>query len=628
MANSDLRKRSIKAGAIQGFFGQKNRNTKRRNDMADRVAELRQTQELERSKTQYEASVARTTKRRESEAGIVAANGVDAEGNFNDQGFQLAASLSVPDWKNKSDIFKENTIRNMSGNGAVNATSWLDQYHGTKVKSAAAFSDQMGGKSPFPTVQKTTNAMSDQVKEIHGGPTITTKSTTTKATEQGETAQGNQGETQGTPTVTANKSTGYWGYSRSFKTATSVTPDGVVTTKTYDDDGSTEVVPVMYNGKQLQSMENLPTVSLKQTDAGLMQISSPKDGSAPTGILILGADGKPIRGEHGLQQTTGTWTDSSGTTIKSVVFDSMAKGGQAYYSINPDGTKDYDVKKEGLTAEQSRVQKASDQDEFFITSTKAYVKSDQILEEYVASDFGTQGMLNVLSDNIGSYLNFWDTVESSGTFKAEALAAIGVDNQEDAKAAVNAHIRANLKANLTRGWSEAEISEGREELEALLIKASLNSQVLSLTYLAAKTYKGAGSKLTTDDLKRIDGLISLGDGKTQFIGGVTQLRHEMYVEAKQKQASIIARSHPDLADRIEHTRFVRPKEGNRSAGFFSLLDNPSSAEGVPIAVFVDANTAQARSLTMEQYGALVTKYEDVVAPMSVTEGSSRGKDRR
>ena len=199
--SSDLRKRSIKAGAIQGFFGQKNRNIKRRNDMADRVAELREQQELERSKTQYEASVARTTKRRESEASIVAANGVDAEGNLNDQGFQLAASLSIPGWEDKSDIFKEKTIRNMSGNGAVNATSWLDQYHGIKVKSAAAFADQMGGKSPFPTVQKTTNAMSKRAKEIHGGPTIPTKSTTTKATEQGEAAQGNQGETQGTPAV-------------------------------------------------------------------------------------------------------------------------------------------------------------------------------------------------------------------------------------------------------------------------------------------------------------------------------------------------------------------------------------------------------------------------------------------
>ena len=614
--SSDLRKRSIKAGLVSGFFGQKNRNTKRKNDMADRVAELRESQELERSKTQYEASVKRTTKRRESEARMVAANGVDAEGNFNGQGWQLAGGEANPQWDTKSAAWQEQWIRAASKDGAVNATQWLNNLHGT-VAPTAAVSDTIGGKSKHRSVQAATGAIVNQFGRINAGPQIKEQpSTTQKAVTQGE-AQAKPADPY---------SFGSYNYQREFTSKTSTTPDGVVNTKTYTDTGETEVVPVMYEGKQLQSLENLPKITLEQTDKGLMHISSPIDGSTPKITMVLNEDGSPIRGEHGLQQADGIWTDGSGGAAVAVLFDAFAEEGErAYFSINKDGSRNTNVMPEGATAEQKRVQKATDAEEFFITSTKAYQKADDILAEYNPADHGSQGALNVLADNIsGVYLNFFTTAQSGKDFSDEALETIGAGkDQEKARAAVNAHIRANLRGVLTAGMSDNEISERKTEIESILIKAALNNQVMGLTYLSATVYKGPGNKLNNNDLLRIDSLISLGDGPYQFIGGVTQLRNEMYKEAKQKNASIVARSNPDVADRMINTRYLRPTENNRAAGFISLIEGATAEEGAPIAVFVSSATAKPRLLTLEQHEVLMKRYNVVKEPTSVHAGSSR-----
>jgi hypothetical protein len=539
---------------LGGFFSQKNAGFAAQRIAKENLLKMTQNQAVERNKTAYNTALEDSKTSAAQVQSIRAAGGTDASGKLNNVGAQLELQKLHPNWATMAPRAREAlTTRFMGMNGGKTA----EEFYGHKGTPAFDdFSFIPADVGEFRAVQAKTNNM---VQEV------------------------------GTPDTPA---------------PAEIT--GIPEVPTVPED------PI-----------DLFPVSPRKIHGNGFTSTDPKTGQKTLNfvdeagkVLATHEIGKDVQQ---LSQTNRTYVNDSGELV-TALFDKEDKRG--IFFLNENGSRNYEVTPETDEDAKDRVLRtasSAQQRELFSNAMAGVASADQLLTGRNAANLGVQGMWNQFAEFASTLVNPFQTVAEGRELTKEVKEALGVpvdltgaEALEAAKGRQKSILRKLTLDNL--GFATAATDEERSEIQALANKAATDVRMASLVYYAAKTFRGAG-KLNTDDLARIDRIVSASSGEGSFQGGVREIQADLYERAKRMSGTLINSKWAGVGNRIQNGVLFKDPQGARAPGFLYEVIRPGIEE--PEVVFLNTDTGGSTGLTIDQALAFTETMVKVPAPSRI-----------
>lgn len=353
---------------------------------------------------------------------------------------------------------------------------------------------------------------------------------------------------------------------------------------------------------------------------GLSEVIRNPDGSRRTIFTPTGDDPEKSK----IVQTADTYVDSEGNPVN-VVFDQDG----VYEPIrDAEGNivgKNFQVTKEADVDAGQRVAGAKERKEVrgsFTTSLSGVATAQLLLDNRLPQAFGLQGQWAQAVDYVGSFANFYQTLEDGRELKDDQLRAMNINpalSREDSTRAAEVFrdkmIRSRLGEELQ---GDIMTEEDLTVTESILSRAAQDVRLQSLVYYTAQVYRGEG-KLTQDDRKAILELVKVGASEGKFQGSIREIQAELYDRAVKAVPNLINMNSElsSIAQNLGDMRYLKDSEGRRAPGFLAQIRNPTTEVSY---VFVNSQTGRSFGMTGEQFTKFRQGMEIVPEPKRVRVG--------
>lgn len=545
------RERSLTAGFIGGFFGQKNRNTEARRVQQDRLEELKKNMELERSKTQYTAAQEEQNRGNTFYKTVQASGGVKKDGTMNASGLSLAAQQAFGSaWQGKSKKQQHAWLTQAEAQNKTPA-EWRKALFGNQAKYDKVASAM--GESPHANVNKVT---SNVVSNVASKEQMTNGS---KA-----------------PTVTPTE------------------PAGI------NDEG---LAPGLLGGLDKEVLEK---IEITENGVNKLKVIY-TDGTSE--VLDVGGDVEPEE----TKMISQSYIDLDTNKPVSAFWRLNDKGEPEVWGERPDGTRTSNIRPETDAGAASRVDNAPLREQanemvLYRNSFEGIKTLKKMAMTYNTADIGIQGAINNISAYLGANINPWLSVEQGQEDMrkvAESLGIEGVTSEADAKVKVKEHTQRKVQAEMFMFFDDNFDDEQASELKQLARTATNNVYKTSLIYLTAKALRGQG-KLNTSDIDMVKGMIKDNMGEEQFLGSLAAINDVLVTKARSGARRILDDADQRLSDVSNKGKFFRSKDAEE--GRMGVLyraypkdkwgkTDETTGELYPAYVYVDGETGNIRKLT-------------------------------
>lgn len=560
---ASLSTRSKRAGLIQGFFGQKNRNTDRRAKLEDRFKELDKQAVLERSKSRYEAQAVIDRERAEWNGAIIAAGGVfersdPSSGFLTGIGKQMLAERTIPNWANMTGLEQNAVLKKMGNRRALDVSTALFGPRTNTSKVGKIFTGESSSRNE--NVNKLGKLASLEVFQTNkSGPQL-----------PGPAVE---------PAVDA-VNTGLLGFREEADQDATFTRDGrsirrrlFADGRVLEEDVGAAPSDIAQSGKTFVLEEDPSRTVQTIFDENLERHVAIVDGKRDPSVNLIPAD----KEADAASRIAGARNIEKRKNIHKMATTSVFEIRNLITSVNP-------------------------------------------------ADYGAQGAINEVFGSLGAFLNPAMTVEEGAARREEILTAFGVDKSlsterqdESIEAAKKRVLNKQILNSL--GFSGAATEE-QEEILALASRASNNVATTILVFRLARIMTGDNTRTNTKFVEMISSIIPVGGALEKTLGGLVQLEKQMYDEASRGSGDIVegalGEEIPNIGNRLVDGRLYRSKSNTANPGWlFRIADPKREISKSPTYVFLDSVTGKPILMSFQETIAFNDAFQATPVPSGV-----------